>query len=235
MYNIDLPTQFTGPDPFDLKYIIPSNIDPSTISYVGEFLPVIPTIPLSNPRTTARSKDDGSPVGLLSVDINLADDQGWATLDTVFIRLETHYTPSGHFPVYSDLPSHRTIGYDAAVCVQKYESWIIETYNASITSPSLFQIIGKGNWSTPLLPSGSIRGTPIADTRYLNMTGKRNVFSYANRDAVNRMGNDINTEESYNPNDAVSPTMLPPTAFFLTSAYSADRVSRGEHWTAWIH
>ena len=173
---------------------------------------------MSNPRTAVALEDASAPVGLDTVHIDsLADDQGWATLTTVFIRLDTGDTPSGNFPVYADLSdthSNLTIGYDAAVCVQRYESWIVETYNASITSPSILRIVGKGNGSTPLLPSGNIRGTPIENTRYLNITGKYDAFSSAGREATKRMLTDLNLYAAYQSNDAVRLAVSPRTTLF---------------------
>ena len=211
---MDLPMRFTGTD---LGYlnpddIIPSNINLSTISYVGECLPVPLTVFVSNPRTTvALGSEVDDPVGLDSSDATR--DQGWATLDTVLIRLNTSSTPSGRFPVYSNrtLPDGwAMIGYDAAVCVQRYESWVVETYNASIASPSILRIVGKGNGSTPLFPSGTIRGTPIDNTRYLNTTGKDSMFSLANHGALVRMWHSINLYRYYQSSEAVGPA-VPPT------------------------
>ena len=42
VYDVDLPTKFAGSDlsQFPQDDTIPSNIDPSTISYMSEFLPL---------------------------------------------------------------------------------------------------------------------------------------------------------------------------------------------------
>jgi len=105
------------------------------------------------------------------------------TLETTVIRLNTSLTPSGRFPVYWNESSLGfegvRLGYDAAVCVQSYEPWIIESYNTSTGSSYALQIVEKQNNSdsTSLLPSGTIQGTQIENTRYLNATGKDLVFS----------------------------------------------------------
>jgi len=233
---MDLPMRFTQPDlgrlaPGDT---IPSNIDQSTISYLCEFLSVPLTVFVSNPCTTVGVKNDGASVTLDSVYVpDLADNQGWATIDTILIQLTTGSTPSGHFPVYSmgrwGLQNESWVGYDAAVCVQRYESWIVETYNTSITSPSILRLVGKGNGDTPLLPSGNIRGTPIANTRYLNTTGKGNTFSSANQHAIDWMQIDINPSAISPSNSAVGPSAPTCTTLFLTSTYSADYFSHRWH------
>ena len=72
------------------------------------------------------------------------------TVDTVLLRFTTDYAPSGCFSISMDVdvdPSGRALGYDAAVWMQKYEPWIVETYNTSVVSPSTFRIVEKGNGS----------------------------------------------------------------------------------------
>ena len=143
----------------------------------------------------------GEAVSLFSIPVpGLAGDQGWATLETVIIRANTNYTPSAHFPVYSNvsrLYGFDKIGFDAAVCVQRYESWIIETYNTSFTSPSVLRIVGKGNGNPPLSPRGNIRGTPIANTRYLNTAGKNGMLNMTRLLAMEQMLKDANADEDY--------------------------------------
>ena len=143
----------------------------------------------------------GKAVSLYSIPVpGLAGDQGWATLETVIIRANTNFTPSGHFPAYSNEGRSNgvdKIGFDAAVCVQRYESWIIETYNTSVTSPSVLRIVGKENGNHPLLPRGNIQGTPIENTRYLNTTGKNEAFNMIRLLAMDQMLKDANADEPY--------------------------------------
>jgi len=77
------------------------------------------------------------------------------------------------------------VGHDAAVCVQKYEPWIIEVYNTSTGSSFVFLgVVGKGDGSTSLSPSGDIRGAQITNARYLNATGKDFVFTAYHRNSI---------------------------------------------------
>jgi len=172
---------------------------------------------------------------------NLTLDRRLTILETTLFRFNTETTPSGRFPVYSDNwlpiahPRKVRVGHDAAVCVQISDPWIIETYNTSVASPSALRIVGRGNDSTPLSPSGNIRGTPIANTRYLNATGKVPVFNIAHGNSLSGMVNGNGWNDYYTPSPAVSPFVLPHTAFLLTSTYSAGGFFHRRSWTRGIH
>jgi len=157
---------------------------------VGSCLPLAFPFFTSDPHAAARLPHNGEGVRLHSVTPQVADNQGWVTIETVFIQLNTSLTPSGRFPAYwtESLPKgvELRLGYDAAVCVQKYEPWVIETYNSSTGSSFALRVIGKQNDITPLSPSGTIRGAQIENTRYLNATGKDFVFSTAHNNSVDR-------------------------------------------------
>jgi len=76
---------------------------------------------------------------------------GFITIEHVLVRLNTSYAPAGNFLRTSDSsvpdkdgkPSF--IGYDAAVCLQLFEPWILETYNSTIGLPSSVRLVGHGN------------------------------------------------------------------------------------------
>ena len=139
-----------------------------------------------NVGVTIRSEldDDGAVTG----------NQGWTSVETVLIRFDTRFTPSGRFPVHFNKTEPgesgliTRIGYDAAVCVQKYEPWITETYNTSTGSASALKIIGGGNNSTLQSPDGKIRGDRISDiTRDLNTTRKDLAFAVARKISINQL------------------------------------------------
>ena len=218
MYGQDLPTTFTDPGfgslgPGDA---IPSNIDLSTISYLGEFLSTPLSLFVSNPHITARVPANGEGVSLRSLyDPYPNGNNEWMTIETVLLRFSSDYAPSGRFPVYMNSSvDGRWMGYDAAVCVRKYEPWIIETYNGTIVSPSALRVIGKGNDSSPLLPSGEIQGDPITNTtRYLNITEKYHAFAIAHRTSIESMTRDNSLDGDYRPYLTVGPIALPHTIF----------------------
>jgi len=151
---------------------------------------LLPTFPVPDQCATARLPQNGEGVRLHSITPRVAGNQGWVTVETVFIQLDTSLTPSGRFPAYWNASSPAwgdvKLGYDAAVCVQKYEPWIIEAYNSSTGSSFILGITEKQNNGTSPSPSGTIRGAQIENTRYLNATGKDFLFSRAHNASVIR-------------------------------------------------
>jgi hypothetical protein len=75
---------------------------------------------------------------------------GFTTVELVLVRLNTSYTPAGKFsrlsndsvPDKNGNPSF--IGYDAAVCLQLFEPWILETYNSTTGLPSSIRLVESG-------------------------------------------------------------------------------------------
>ena len=217
VYGLDLPTQFTEPTDQDKDTAILSNIDPSTISYLGEFSSATLAVFVSNSSTTV------SVWNLQAIEFNTTvpyavGDEGWTTIETVLVQLDTSLTPSGRFPVYSNTEEKVRVGFDATVCVQRYEPWIIEAYNASTGSPSVLRVVGKGDGSHPPLPSGNIQGNPTTSTRYLNTTGKGAAFLLAHDNSWTRMSSVkfSQDEEWYNyiPPPLVGPVVSYAQRFF---------------------
>ena len=178
---------------------------------------------LSNSHTAVKWVDNGVAHSFHTrtiLDTGGISDRGWTTVETVLIRLNTSLTPSGRFPVYSNksVPDANgvatRIGYDAAVCVEQYEPWIIEAYNTSVGSPALMQIVEKG-YGKISLPSGKIQGNPKQNTRYLNTTGKNAAFFVAHGNSINQMVKDNGRDFSYVPSPTVGPltVTLPSTIF----------------------
>jgi len=198
------------------------------ISTTQQFLTSVSSCPplaffVPNPRATARLPHNGEGVRLHSITPQVADGQGWVTIETVFVQLNTSLTPSGRFPAYwtESLPKgvEVRLGYDAAVCLQKFEPWIIEAYNTSTGSSFALGIVGKQNDSTSLSPSGTIRGARMENTRYLNATGKDFVFSTVHNSSVDRFweANDLQGHYSKGhcvPTPTVGPTVSRVQRFF---------------------
>ena len=142
-------------------------------------------------------------------------DQGWTTVETVLVRLNTSYTPSGRFPIHSSesVPdangTETRIGYDAVVCVEKYDPWIVEAYNTSVGSPTILRIVESGYGNTSL-PSGKIQGYPIQNTRYLNTTNKNSAFYVAHDNSINQMVKDNGRDLFYVPSPTVGLATLFP-------------------------
>lgn len=222
-YGIGLPTQLAWPDLQSLHAndTIPSNIDPSTISILGETSLAPLVFFTSNSRTAVKWWDNGLSLNLFSryvIDGELIGDQGWVTIEVALVRLNTTFAPSGSFPVYSNPPVpdlrgvETRIGYDVVVCVQKYEPWIVEAYNTSTGSP-LLRIVGKDS-STSLSPNGNIQGAAIDGTRHLNTTGKNPAFFVAHDDGVGQMTKENLRDLFYGPSPTVGPVATSSTPFF---------------------
>ena len=220
---MDLPPLYEEPDlrVLDAHDTIPSNIDPSTISYLSEFLSAPLAFFTPNLCTTARSPDNGEGVSIDSTEVSSSHmDYEWTTVETVLIRYRADFVTNGTFPVHSINTWGWEIGYDAAVCVQKYEPWIIEAYNASFASPSILRIVEKENSGTSS-PSGKIQGIPIASTRHLNTSIKHRAFDIAHGNGIHQMMK-VNYRDTqyYLPSPTVSPAVPPCAAFLLTPTYS---------------
>jgi len=240
---MDLPTQFTKPDFSALTKngdAIPSSINRSTISFVGEFLSASLTFFVSNLHTTVAESQNTESVAFGTTVLKATGNQGWTTIETVLVRIDTSFTPSGRFPLYANLPDTQTrIGYDVAVCIQQYEPWMLEVHNASTGSPSALRIVEKGDGSASLLPSGNSRGSPIASTRYLNTTGKDSAFSLAHGNSYVRMNqvsfSQSETSFNYTPSSIVGPVVPPRTIFLLTSTYFTGHLFHRRSWASRIH
>ena len=234
--GLDLPTRFTTPGlglP-NQNDTIPSNINISTISYFGEFSSAPLTFLVPNPRTKVSSPDNNQAINHYSIIDPYpppAGNQGWTTVETVLVRLSTVAAPSGRFPVHFNLTVSKNpfgiaeMGYDAAVCVQKYEPWIIGAYNTSIAPPSALGIVERGGSSTWSLPSVHIQGAPVEGTRHLNATGKYTAFVVAHTNSILQLkrASQVSSAFFYPSTSIVGPTVPSCTTSLLTSTSSTDQ------------
>jgi len=215
---------------------VPPNIDPSTLYAQSKLLLAPLSFFASNLLTTVGVMDTGETLAISrfwSLDFNLVD-PGFTAVEMVLIRLNTAFAPSGRFPVYLN-ESGTTTGYEAAVCVHRWEPWIVETSNTTTSPPSVLRIIAKGSGGTLPHPSGKIRGAPIANTRRLNVTGKNSAFRTVYNNSFGPMLKDNGRSGRYIPSPTVGPIVPPGTTFFLTPTYSTGRFSHRWRWTFWIH
>jgi len=119
------------------------------------------------------------------------DGKGFVTIENILVRLNTSYAPHGAFPVLSKetLPDENGtatfIGYDAVVCLELYEPWVLDVYNSSVGLPASFRIVGKGPSVTDMntqLVKERRKGKPLNRQDFdgpvsmgLNSTAMRNV------------------------------------------------------------
>jgi len=165
--------------------ILTSQQSPPTVSscrHLVFFVSNPPTPVTSSWRSSASYTSPSTPGASFHTTPFTTGNQEWTSVEIVTVVLNTSFTPSGRFPLYwnesfPDANGRETrIGFDAAACVQKYESWIIEAYNTSTGSSYALQIVEKVDSSTLSSPGGNIRGPRIPYTRYLNTTGKDTAF-----------------------------------------------------------
>ena len=237
---MDLPAEFASLDSsrIDPNDTIPSNIDLSKMAFLSGFLSAPLTFFVPNLRTTVLSKDNGDSVTLWSYITRNPDPTGWTVVESALIRSDTRYTPSGRFPVYLNKSTPGTeylIGCDVAVCVHKYEPWIVETYNTSIVPPSVLRVVEKGYGGPSPSPSGNIRGAPITNTRNLNTTGKFPVFLVAYGSSGDQVESENGRSRPYFPFPTVGPVVPPHTTSLLTSTYSTARLFHRRCWTRGVH
>jgi len=70
-------------------------------------------------------------------------------MENILVRLNTTFAQQGTFGTQSNysMPDKdglmTFIGYDAAVCLELYEPWIVEVHNSSVGFPSSMQIVDK--------------------------------------------------------------------------------------------
>jgi len=213
VYGIDPQEMFNSIPPENRiqNNVVPSSIDPSTLSFMSRLLLAPLSFFASNLLTTVEVADTGETlfIGRFWRLVLSLSDPGLTTVEMVLIRLDTDFASSGHFPVYWNASGTR-IGYDAAVCVQRWDPWIVETSNATTSSPSVVGIVGKGSGGTSPQPSGKLKGHQIANNnRRLNVTGKDPAFRTAYNNSIGQMLKDNGRRGRYIPSPTVGP-IAPP-------------------------
>ena len=107
--------------------------------------------------------------------------RGFITMENILVRLNTSFAPYGVFGTKgASVPDGNGtatfIGYDAAVCLELYEPWVLEVYNSPVGFPSSMRIVDKAaeikDMNTEKLKEKR-SGWPISDPlvkRVLNST-----------------------------------------------------------------
>ncbi|KAJ7727962.1 hypothetical protein B0H16DRAFT_1894322 [Mycena metata] len=161
--------------------------------------------------------DNGVAHSFKSVPISMgADGNGFVSIEILLVRLNTTNTPNGTFLTHSDIPvpditgKNTFIGYDAAVCLELYEPWVLETYNNSIGVPITMRIVNKGNTilnaNTTQFEEINI-APPLTDPtlkRYLNSSNLGTVYDVAHGNSANQLLKDNGRDSFYVP----SPTLV---------------------------
>ena len=99
------------------------------------------------------------------------DGKGFITVESSLVRLNTSFAPNGTFGIKGNSRPDKDgiatfIGYDAAVCLELYEPWVLEVYNASVGLPSSMRILDKAaeikDLNTAKIKE-KILGKPVSD------------------------------------------------------------------------
>ena len=106
-------------------------------------------------------------------------------MENILVRLNTTFASNGTFGIKGDysMPDENGtatfIGYDAAVCLELYEPWVLEVYNSSVGFPSSMRIVDKAaeimDMNTEQLKEKR-SGKPVSDPlvkRALNSTNMK--------------------------------------------------------------
>ncbi|KLO16744.1 hypothetical protein SCHPADRAFT_198455 [Schizopora paradoxa] len=162
----------------------------------------------------AKFSNNGVAHSLFSSPVDMGGSgSGWTTIEVVSTRINDTYTPSGTFPLYGDPMLNATgsptrIGYDAAVCVEAYEPWIVESINSTMTgmTPTSNRVVRSGaGFSAGLdIGAGVVLGRLPNVTRQINSSGKGSVYSAAHDNSINQMLKDNGRDFWYVP----SPMMV---------------------------
>ena len=106
---------------------------------------------------------------------------GWVGAEIVLIRLNNTFASSANFPIWSadpieDASGFTQVGYDAVVCLEMYEPWIVQIYNSSLGVPTTIAIVGKSATTDFETDDGNTGPHLDSYTRALNSAGKDFVF-----------------------------------------------------------
>ncbi|KAK0467718.1 uncharacterized protein EV420DRAFT_1742822 [Desarmillaria tabescens] len=176
------------------------------------------TVDVNGTALAAYFSDNGVAHSLKSDPVTMGDEGfGWISIEWVLVRLNTTYSPSGTFATYSDesvLDANGTetrIGYDAAVCLELYEPYIVETYNSTTGVPSSTGIISQSkeimDSSAQGAPEEKRTGNAVTGPnvkRQLNSTELKDVYETLHGNSVNQMIKDNGRDAFYVP----SPTLI---------------------------
>ncbi|PPR03325.1 hypothetical protein CVT24_012601 [Panaeolus cyanescens] len=141
--------------------------------------------------------------------------RGFVTLENVLVRLNDKYAPHSTFAYYNAEPTVNAdgttsrIGYDAAVCLELYEPWIVNVYNTSFGPPTTMSIQSKVDLTTmdPQLPPPSKKSKTITNPnaiRMFNSSALRSAYVVAHGNGVNQVVKDNGRDMFYVP----SPTLI---------------------------
>jgi len=151
-FSLPLPDEFKTPNSLYLapNDTLPSSVNEEDLAYIGAFVMFAGISISSTDLAAAGFADTGMAHSFdNSMPITSKSGNGWIGIETVLVRLNSFYADNTSFPVWGNRPVvagskfYDTIGYDAAVCVEMYEPWIVQIYNSSLGVPTTMTIVSK--------------------------------------------------------------------------------------------
>lgn len=142
------------------------------------------------------------------------DDTGFVSFEVVLVRLNTTFAAQGQFPILGDtIPDQNgkptNIGYDAAVCIELFEPWVVEVYNSTVGAPTTLRIVEKKNIVEDFATGGikeKRTGKAISDAnvrRELTSQRVQPVYVAAHQNSVNQILKDNGRDSFYVPSRIV--------------------------------
>jgi len=162
-----------GPSPIP-SYMLPPGVSKEEVADLGAFVLCAGIFIFSVDLAPAEFEYDGIAHSFHSYMPTTGESgNGWVSVETVLVRLSDLFVPNATFPVWgSAWGSTSRIGYDAVVCVEMCEPWIVQIYNSSLGIPTTMAIVSKSA-TTDFETDDGNRGPRLDSyTRVLNSTDK---------------------------------------------------------------
>jgi len=184
-FSLPLPDVFKTPDVTLLSPndTLPSGVNEEEVAYIGASAMCAGISISSADIAPAGFWDNGVAHSFHSLPPTKGESgNGWVGTETVLVRLNNSYAPNANFPVWSvdsieDASGFSSrIGYDAVVCVEMYEPWIVQIYNSSLGVPTTMAIVGKSATTDFETDYGNEGPRLDSYTRALNSTGKDSAY-----------------------------------------------------------
>ena len=158
---------------------LPSGVSKEELAYIGAFVLCASISIFSADIAPVWFQDNGMAHSTGSYSPTVGElGNGWVGVETVLVRLNNSYAPNATFSVWNADPIEDAsgfssrIGYDAVVCLEMCEPWIVQIYNSSLGVPTTMAIVGKSATTDFETDDGNTGPHLDSYTRALNSTGK---------------------------------------------------------------